>query len=99
MRKIHRTRDKKGENEKHEKRKCKGKEGSVTERNKRDRRVKKTRYKNGHESKEEIEKLWEEGYVKLGDEIRDLNKEGLKGDRRKLKQGKLNRKEEVRRKK
>jgi hypothetical protein len=56
IRKIHRTRYKKGENEKHEKRKCKDKEGSATGRNKRDRRIKKTGYKSGHERKEQMKK-------------------------------------------
>jgi len=56
IRKIHRTRYKKGENEKHKNRKCKDKEGTVTERNKRDRIIKKTRYKSGRESKEEMKK-------------------------------------------
>jgi hypothetical protein len=54
--KIHGTRYKKGENEKYKKRKCKDKEGSVTKRNKRDKRIKKTRFKSGHESKEEVKK-------------------------------------------
>jgi len=34
----------------------------------------------------------------LGEEIRKLNKEGLKGDKRRLNDGKLSRKEEIRRK-
>jgi hypothetical protein len=35
----------------------------------------------------------------LGDEMREFNKEGLKRDRRRLNEGKLNRKEEIKRKK
>ena len=33
----------------------------------------------------------------LGEEIRELNKEGLKGNRRRLNKWKVNRKEEIRR--
>ena len=64
----------------------------MKERNKRDRRIKKTRNKSGHE------RIFGRRTCKLGEETQKLNKEGLKGDRKRLNEGKLNRRKEIRRK-